>query len=78
MFFFSKAGVRDEKYFNLPNRKRKHRPLTRFECPVKLVIKFSWEMDLWYVDKYIDSHNHELARPNETTFLRSHRKMTEW
>uniref|UniRef100_A0A0A8ZL58 FAR1 domain-containing protein n=1 Tax=Arundo donax TaxID=35708 RepID=A0A0A8ZL58_ARUDO len=34
-------------------------------------------MKLWYVHKYIDTHNHELARPNEVYFLYLLRKITE-
>ncbi|CAN6303481.1 unnamed protein product [Urochloa humidicola] len=34
-------------------------------------------MNIWYVDKYIDTHNHVMARLNEVGFLFSHRRISE-
>ena len=51
--------------------------MTQFRCPVEIVIKYNPQMNLWYVHKYIDTHNHELATSNEVGFLFSHRKITE-
>lgn len=59
------------------SQERRKRALTRFRCPFELVIKHNPQMKLWYVHKYVDAHNHKMARPNEVYFLFSHRKITE-
>lgn len=73
----AKEGTRHAKFLNRKNMKRRPRPLTRFYCPFEVVIKHNPAMKIWYVDKYIDTHNHVMARPNEVAFLFSHRQISE-
>ncbi|CAL4888571.1 unnamed protein product [Urochloa decumbens] len=68
----SKEGTRIPRLLNRQNVKRRPRPITRFECPFEVVIKHNP-----YVHKYIDTHNHVMARSNEVGFLFSHRRMSE-
>ncbi|CAN6181023.1 unnamed protein product [Urochloa humidicola] len=72
-----KEGARQPKLLNRPNMKRRPRALTRFNCPFEVVIKHNPEMNIWYVDKYIDTHNHVMAKLNEVGFLFSHRRISE-
>jgi hypothetical protein len=34
-------------------------------------------MNVWYVHKYIDTHNHEMARSTEVGFMFSHCRISE-
>ncbi|TVU48976.1 hypothetical protein EJB05_00265, partial [Eragrostis curvula] len=76
-FLCSKEGFRSAKNLNREDRQRRPRPMTRFSCSFEVVIKHNPEMNLWFVHKYIDAHNHEMATSKEVGFLFSHRKVTE-
>lgn len=73
----SKEGVRQPKFLNIKNMKRRPKPLTRFDCPFEVVIKHNHDMNVWYVHKYVDTHNHEMARLTEVGFMFSHRRISE-
>ncbi|XP_073005910.1 protein FAR1-RELATED SEQUENCE 5-like [Typha latifolia] len=75
-FLCSRAGVRDEKYMNMIDRKRKERALSRCECPVQFAIQLNFDTGKWFVKIFIE-HNHDLARLDEVPFLRSHRKIND-
>jgi len=76
-YLCSKAGARQPKFLIMKDKKRRPWPVTRFECPFEVVIKHNPEMNVWYVYKYIDMHNHVMARSNEVGFLRSHRRISD-
>ncbi|KAF8689918.1 hypothetical protein HU200_041551 [Digitaria exilis] len=61
----AKEGARQPKFLNMKNMKRRPRPITRFRCPFEVVIKHNPDMNVWYVHKYVDKHNHVMARSNE-------------
>ena len=65
------------KFLIMEDKKRRPWPVTRFECPFEVVIKHNPEMNVWYVYKYIDTHNHVMARSNEVGFLLSHRRISD-
>jgi len=69
--------ARQPKFLIMEDKKRRPRPVTRFECPFEVVIKHNPEMNVWYVYKYIDMHNHVMARSNEVGFLFSHRRISD-
>lgn len=73
----SKEGARQLKFLNRQKMKRRPRPLTRFDCPFEVVIKHNPDMNVWYVHKYVDTHNHGMARLNEVGFMFSHRRMSD-
>ncbi|TVU43897.1 hypothetical protein EJB05_03317, partial [Eragrostis curvula] len=64
-FLCSKEGFRSAKNLNREDRQRRPRPMTRFSCSFEVVIKHNPEMNLWFVHKYIDAHNHEMATSKE-------------
>ena len=47
------------------------------KVPFEVVIKHNPEMNVWYVYKYIDTHNHVMARSNEVGLLLSHRRISD-
>ncbi|TVU17319.1 hypothetical protein EJB05_33343, partial [Eragrostis curvula] len=64
-FLCSKEGFRSAKNLNREDGQRRPRPMTRFSCSFEVVIKHNPEMNLWFVHKYIDAHNHEMATSKE-------------
>ncbi|XP_020689581.1 protein FAR1-RELATED SEQUENCE 5-like [Dendrobium catenatum] len=72
-FVCSKAGFKKE---NESGTKLKYRrSSTRTGCPA--MIRFSVSKDgLWSVYKSVESHNHELARPDDQYLLRSARSIS--
>lgn len=74
-FLCCREGFRQQKYFNRPDQKRRARALTRCGCPVEFCIKLDWGTGEWCVGKFVNTHNHILARPDKACFLRSHRKI---
>lgn len=73
----SKEGARQPKFLNTKTMKRRPRPITRFGCQFEVVINHNPDMNVWYVHKYVDKHNHAMARSNEVGFLFSHRRMSD-
>ena len=58
-------------------KKRKPRVITRCGCLAKMVIACNKETRQWYVNDFIDEHNHVLAPLDLACLLRSHRKISE-
>lgn len=73
----SKEGAGQPKFLNRETMKRRPRPVTRFDCPFEVVMRHKPEMNIWYVHKYLYTHNHVMARLNEVGFLFSHRRISE-
>ncbi|KAJ3686495.1 hypothetical protein LUZ61_015659 [Rhynchospora tenuis] len=71
-FYCSRHGFRERKHINKPNRKRRHKLLTRCGCPVKFCVKLNKQTGIWWVKDFIDCHNHDLAAADAAPFLRSH------
>ncbi|KAJ3708459.1 hypothetical protein LUZ61_012164 [Rhynchospora tenuis] len=76
-FCCSRQGSRAKKYLEMPDRKRPATPISRCDCPVKLCIKLDTKTSRWWVQNFIDDHNHDLAAPDCTPFLRSHCSINE-
>ncbi|XP_062203811.1 protein FAR1-RELATED SEQUENCE 5-like [Phragmites australis] len=72
-----KEGSRDPELSDIKNRKRRERAKIRCDCPAQLCIRLDKARGIWFVDNFVDDHNHRLTSPDETPFLRSQRKMTE-
>ncbi|KAI0496133.1 hypothetical protein KFK09_022440 [Dendrobium nobile] len=73
-FVCSKAGFK--KGIDLNAKSKYRRSNTRTRCPA--MIRFSVDQDgEWKVNKCIESHNQELARPEDQHLLRSCRNITE-
>ncbi|KAL6885488.1 hypothetical protein ACP4OV_010267 [Aristida adscensionis] len=73
----SKEGCRDAELSDIKNRKYRERAKTRCDCPAELSVRFDKARELWFVDNFVDDHNHQLTSSGETPFLRSQRKMKE-
>ncbi|PKU84691.1 Protein FAR1-RELATED SEQUENCE 5 [Dendrobium catenatum] len=70
----SKAGFKKSSDLNLQRKYRKSD--TRTGCPA--MIRFIVDEDgNWKVQKFIESHNHDLARPEDCHLLRSCRYMSD-
>ena len=76
-FCCSKEGHRLEKYFQATDQKREPRALTRCGCKAMLEIQHDAGRGQWFVKKFVDVHNHPLADPDQSAFLRSHRRMND-
>ncbi|KAI0527089.1 hypothetical protein KFK09_002687 [Dendrobium nobile] len=73
-FVCSKAGFKKGLDLNAKSKYRKAN--TRTGCPA--MIRFSVDQDgEWKVNKCVENHNHELARPEDQHLLRSCRNITE-
>ncbi|KAL6863757.1 hypothetical protein ACP4OV_016660 [Aristida adscensionis] len=77
-FVCAKEGERLSKFMNVEGISRRPRALTRCNCPVRLDVKLDRSRGRWYIDNFIDEHNHCLAAPDETPFLWSHWKMKDF
>ncbi|KAJ3678921.1 hypothetical protein LUZ61_020876 [Rhynchospora tenuis] len=71
-FYCSRHGFREKKHLEKTNRRRRHKMLTRCGCPVKFCVKLDTKTGMWWVQDFIDRHNHDLAASDATPFLRSH------
>ncbi|XP_015619261.2 protein FAR1-RELATED SEQUENCE 5-like [Oryza sativa Japonica Group] len=71
-------GIRDPSLVKPEDRARRERALTRMECAASLSIKLDKKRGIWFVDNFIDDHNHPLTSHDETPFLRSHRKIKDF
>lgn len=50
---------------------------TRCRCTAKFVVKWCLRRKKYFVWEFVTLHNHDLCRPNEVHFLRSHRKVED-
>ncbi|KAL6137485.1 hypothetical protein ACLB2K_062777 [Fragaria x ananassa] len=50
---------------------------TRCSCTAKFVVKWCLRRKKYFVWEFVTLHNHDLCRPNEVHFLRSHRKVED-
>ena len=77
-FVCSREGKRRDKYLTMDGRTHRLRPESRCNCKAELTVKFDKTQGKWYVDKFMDDHNHVLARFDEVPFLWSHRKIKDF
>lgn len=59
------------------NISREPRALTRCGCNARFEIRLDKKKGDWIVVKYVAKHNHNLAKPDEVAFLRSHRNISD-
>jgi zinc finger SWIM domain-containing protein 3 len=76
-FVCSRQGFREEKYMAKETKKRRPRDISRVGCEAKLVIARDQETGWWFVNDFIDGHNHALASRDLVCFLRSHRRISD-
>ena len=77
LYMCSKEGYRSLKNFERSNRKRKPRALSRCGCDARLQIELNMETREWFVKDFVDQHNHEFTKPDQTPFLWSHRGLND-
>jgi zinc finger SWIM domain-containing protein 3 len=77
-FRCSRAGKREDKWFNLEDRQCRARPLSRCSCKAHFSVSYKRKRGHWVVLRFEDTHNHVLAGPDEVPFLRSHRKINPY
>lgn len=77
-FLCSREGNREAKWLDNQNCSRRPRALTRCDCNAKLDIRLDRSWGVWYVQNFVDEHNHRLASQDEVPFLRSHRKLKDF
>ncbi|KAL4383302.1 hypothetical protein GQ457_15G015820 [Hibiscus cannabinus] len=72
-----KEGHREERWINLPDRKRKQRPMCKTGCEARIKFKFDEEYQYWKVEKFHAEHNLEMVKPTQVPYMRSFRKINE-
>ncbi|XP_044400061.1 protein FAR1-RELATED SEQUENCE 5 [Triticum aestivum] len=77
LYMCNKEGYRSLKNFERSNRKRKPRALSRCGCDAQLQIELNMETREWFVKDFVDQHNHEFTKPDQTPFLWSHRGLND-
>ncbi|KAM0874840.1 hypothetical protein ACQ4PT_037176 [Festuca glaucescens] len=77
-FVCSREGRRDSKLLTMDNRTRRLRPESRCNCKAELDVKLDRASGLWRVAKFVYKHSHKCAEPNESPFLRSHRRIKDF
>ncbi|RCV38525.1 hypothetical protein SETIT_8G149900v2 [Setaria italica] len=65
----SKEGAGQPKFLNRETMKRRPRPVTRFDCPFEVVMRHKPEMNIWYVHKYLYTHNHNFRASEKRNIL---------
>ncbi|KAK8631244.1 hypothetical protein V6N13_079999 [Hibiscus sabdariffa] len=74
-FVCSKEGLRAKKYLKKEDRVHAAPDEIREGC--KAMILISKKEEKWIISRYRDEHNHVLASPKSTQFIRSHRVKTK-
>ncbi|KAL4302916.1 hypothetical protein GQ457_10G007550 [Hibiscus cannabinus] len=72
-----KEGHREEKWMNLPIRKKKEKPISRVGCQAHIKFRFDEQYQYWKVEKFHAEHNHETVKPTHVSYIRSFRKINE-
>ncbi|RYR73264.1 hypothetical protein Ahy_A02g007616 [Arachis hypogaea] len=76
-FVCNRQGFREKKWLEKVDRKREHKAVTRCGCMAEMRIKRKEGSGRWYVSRFVEEHNHELAYGKLVDYLRSHRKISE-
>ncbi|XP_016185044.1 protein FAR1-RELATED SEQUENCE 5-like [Arachis ipaensis] len=76
-FVCNRQGFREKKWLEKVDRKREHKAVTRCGCLAEMRIKRKEGSGRWYVSRFVEEHNHELAYGKLVDYLRSHRKISE-
>nr|XP_040251966.1 protein FAR1-RELATED SEQUENCE 5-like [Aegilops tauschii subsp. strangulata] len=77
LYVCSKEGYRARKHFEKTKRVRTPRPLSRCGCGARMEIELRMDNGEWFVKDFLDEHNHPLAKPEQTTYIRSHRGLSD-
>jgi hypothetical protein len=72
----SREGYRSSQWFQRNQTQRELRALTRCGCAAKLEVQCCEKTGIWFVYNFVDEHNHELAKPEHSHKLRSHRRLS--
>ncbi|RYR31519.1 hypothetical protein Ahy_B01g056323 [Arachis hypogaea] len=76
-FVCNRQGFREKKWLEKVDHKREHKVVTRCGCLAEMRIKRKDGSGRWYVSRFVEEHNHELAYGKLVDYLRSHRKISE-
>ncbi|RYR69116.1 hypothetical protein Ahy_A03g015646 [Arachis hypogaea] len=76
-FVCNRQGFREKKWLEKVDRKREHKAVTRYGCTAEMRIKRKEGSGRWYVLRFVEEHNYELAYGKLVDYLRSHRKISE-
>ncbi|KAL4310833.1 hypothetical protein GQ457_01G049760 [Hibiscus cannabinus] len=72
-----KEGHREEKWMNLPIRKKKEKPISRVGCQAHIKFRFDEQYQYWKVENFHAEHNHEMVKATHVSYIRSFRKISE-
>ena len=70
-FVCSREGKRQKERLTMEGRTRRLRPESRCDCKAQLTVKYDISRKVWYVEKFLDDHNHILARFDEVHYKKS-------
>ncbi|XP_062075559.1 uncharacterized protein LOC133779636 [Humulus lupulus] len=73
----TREGYRRSEYVNMPNRKKRSRPITRSGCQVALRVVHMKDNDLWLAKEFSHEHNHEMVSVPELQFLKNNRVVSD-
>jgi hypothetical protein len=63
-------------WFEMDKIQREPRALTRCECAAKLEVQCCEKTGIWFVNNFIDEHNHDLTKHEHSHILRSHQRLS--
>ena len=67
-FVCSRHGKRQAKFLTMEGRTRRLRPESRCNCKAEFIVTLDRSSGDWVVSRFVDQHNHILARPDEVPF----------
>ncbi|KAF4356931.1 hypothetical protein G4B88_030293 [Cannabis sativa] len=73
----NKEGFRNEKFLNMPDRKKRPKEITRCGCQAALRILRLQKTNLWRCQEFVPFHNHDLVIPSQMQFTRANREVPE-
>ncbi|XP_062080262.1 protein FAR1-RELATED SEQUENCE 9-like [Humulus lupulus] len=71
MWVCTREGYRWSEYVNMPNHKKRSRPITRSGCQAALRVVHMKDNDLWLAKEFSHEHNHEMVSVPELQFLKN-------
>ncbi|XP_062089404.1 protein FAR1-RELATED SEQUENCE 5-like [Humulus lupulus] len=73
----TREGYRRSEYVDMPNRKKRSRPITRSGCQAALRVVHMKDNDLWMVKEFSHEHNHEIVSVPELQFLKNNHVVSD-
>ncbi|XP_062103040.1 protein FAR1-RELATED SEQUENCE 5-like [Humulus lupulus] len=73
----SNEGYRRKEYLNMPNRKKRPKPITCTGCQAALRVVRLKDNNIWLARVFSYEHNHDMVSVAELQFLRSNREVSD-